>query len=149
MDSKHSIEESLARLISLYESLAEALAEERAGLAAQDLTEIAKAAEAKAAACGAIETITAELGPVPLSEQIVTLATARQAPAAELLSTLREIAADNRQSNITNGKILHRSQHVVRELIGLLSGVGPDTQLLYAASGQTQATASSGAIAEA
>lgn len=147
--SETSIEELLEQLITLNEQLATALADERSGLAGRDLEGIAKAAEAKAAACAGIESLTSALGPVPLSAQIADLAPQRRASANRMLDELRELAGANRRSNATNGKILHRSQHVVRELVGLLSGVGPDAQLLYEANGHTQATTNSGAIAQA
>ena len=56
--------------------------------------------------------------------------------------TLLELAIAARDYNLVNGKILHRSQQSVREILGILSGKSLDG--LYGQSGQQSAVPASG-----
>jgi flagellar biosynthesis/type III secretory pathway chaperone len=58
---------------------------------------------------------------------------------------LLELAAKARDSNLVNGKILHRSQQSVREILGILSGKSLDG--LYGQSGQQTAVPEPGSNA--
>jgi len=145
--SEKSIEDHLGTLIELSSHLKDALAEERQSLADRDLTALAQATDEKTALCSQIDAAVAQLGPIPLSDQLSALAPAQQRALRPLHATLIALAEANRNFNAANGKIVHRSQQSVRELINMLSGT--DSGVLYEQSGQTAVRSQGGAIAKA
>ena len=145
--SEKSIEDSITNLIELCTALKDVLVVERQSLADRDLEALAQATEAKTSVCKQIDAAVAGLGSMPISQQLATLDPAEADAVAPLHSTLIALAEANRDYNAANGKIVHRSQQSVRELINMLSG--SEAGLLYEQSGQTRVRSSGAAIAKA
>ena len=145
--SENLIERQLKTLIELSSNLNTVLNAERRSLAERDLQALAQATEEKTAVCRQIDTAVADLGPTPLSEQLAAQDPGLQRVLRPLHEKLTELAEVNRDYNAANGKILHRSQQSVRELISLLSGA--EAEPLYEPSGQTAARSHGSAIAKA
>jgi flagellar biosynthesis/type III secretory pathway chaperone len=144
---ENSIEVQISTLIELSEDLQAVLEQERSSLAERDLDALALATQRKTDLCGRIDAAVTALGPTPISEQLATLDKAQERRLQPLHTALVALAEANRNYNATNGKILHRSQQSVRELINMLSGTNSD--VLYEQSGQTAARATGTAIAKA
>ena len=145
--SEKSIEVKITNLIELCTALKDVLAKERQCLADRDLEVLAQATQAKTALCAQIDAAVASLGPAPISEQLANLDPAEADAVRPLHSTLIALAQANRDYNAANGKIVHRSQQSVRELINMLSG--SEAEVLYQQSGQTTVRSSGAAIAKA
>ena len=145
--SENSIEDQIRILTELTERLNDVLTVERAALTDRDLAALADVTDNKVNLCRQIEIATQALGPTPLSEQIAQLQQANRSALEPLHKTLVAATDKSREYNAVNGKILHRSQQSVRELIKLMSGT--DTDLLYGQRGQTMAKAQGTAIAKA
>jgi flagellar biosynthesis/type III secretory pathway chaperone len=145
--SENSIEERIQILTALTEQLNDVLALERAALTDRDLAALTEATDNKVTVCKQIESATRDLGPLPLSEQLASLDAVDRAALEPLHKKLVAVSEKSREYNAVNGKIVHRSQQSVRELIKLMSGT--DADLLYGESGQTLVKAKRTAIAKA
>lgn len=144
---ENSIEHKIRILTALTERLTELLAAERNALSERDLTSLADITENKVIVCKQIEAATHILGPESLSSQIANFDDTERATLEPLHKRLVSACEKSREYNAVNGKIVHRSQQSVRELIKLMSGT--ETELLYEESGQTRAKAQGTAIAKA
>ena len=142
-----SVESTISSLLTLTDELNELLVREKAALIARDVPLLAELTEHKLLVCNQLDDATAALGDVPLGERIAGLAAPERERLEPLHRTLLERAAETQECNLVNGKIVHRSQQSVRELIQLMSGT--DTETTYGDRGQTQATGRGSAIAEA
>ncbi len=123
---------TIQTLLGLQEALIGTLEQERAALKAQSYTRLGEATEQKSAVCQQIEERLRVL-PAPLADLV------EQAPAQDRQNLdahhtrLCALAREAKDLNAVNGKIVHRSQRSVRELIGVLNG--HDAYALYGAEG--------------
>lgn len=146
-ESFEHLRSTLLELIADSDALCELLLAERRALVARDSALLQQIIDAKRSKCADIERQTTALGKTPLSDQICG-ANPGAIPELEHLHTSLLVKADQAQEyNAVNGKIVHRSQQSVRDLIHLISGM--DAELLYGNQGQTMATAKGTAIAKA
>ena len=146
-DSFETLRSQMISLTSDSEILCQLLLAEREALVSRDSVGLQEIIESKRSKCADIERATMALGTTPLPEQIRS-ADPNQIPELEHLHTSLLAKADQAQEyNAVNGKIVHRSQQSVRDLIHLISGM--DAELLYGNQGQTMATAKGTAIAKA
>ena len=137
----------LVALIADSAELCELLLAERQALVGRDSQRLQQIIDAKRSKCADIERQTRALGDTPLAEQIRS-ADPGAIPELEHLHTSLLAKADQAQEyNAVNGKIVHRSQQSVRDLIHLISGM--DAELLSGNQGQTMASAKETAIAKA
>jgi flagellar biosynthesis/type III secretory pathway chaperone len=137
----------LTGLIADSDALCELLLAERQALIERDSQSLQQIVDARPSKCAGIERQTLALGKTPSPEQIDS-ADPGAIPEFEHLHTSLLAKADQAQEyNAVNGKIVHRSQQSVRDLIHLISGM--DAELLYGYQGQTMATAKGTAIAKA
>jgi len=144
---ENSIEDKIRILTTLTERLTELLAAERTALTERDVTSLADITDNKVIVCKQIEAATQTLGSESLSNQIAKFDDAERATLEPLHKRLVAASEKSREYNAVNGKIVHRSQQSVRELIKIMAGT--ETDLLYGESGQTKAKAQGTAIAKA
>lgn len=119
----------ISALSAQFQALLELLDEERAALTAHDGAALDALTARKNDLC---QTIAADLAAAPeltASQELGEL--------DEDHKTLLDLAQQARDSNLVNGKILHRSQQSVREILSILSGKSLDG--LYGQSGQQTA----------
>lgn len=103
--------------------------------------------DAKRSKCADIERQTLALGNTPLPEQARSADTSVLPELEQLHTSLLAKADQAQEYNAVNGKIVHRSQQSVRDLIHLISGM--DAELLSGNQGQSMASAKETAIAKA
>ncbi len=127
--------------------LCELLLAEREALISRNSPMLQQTIDAKRDVCNRIEAETGRLGPVSLAEQIQAADPAHVQELDRLHKSLLKLADQAQEYNAVNGKIVHRSQQSVRDLIHLISGM--DAELLYGNQGQTMASAQGTAIARA
>ena len=137
----------LTDLISSTQSLCSLLLQERDALISRDHQQLQQILEQKREICSAIDQHSQALGPVPLSEQLADCPDAQRQELDRLHTSLLEQADLAQEYNAVNGKIVHRSQQSIRDLIHIISGT--DAELLYGHQGQTMASAQGTAIARA
>lgn len=129
--------ETLERLIGDLEcftaELLEVLRGERQALVARSLSDLERLTAEKARLCQQLDTAVAGLGAITLDEQVAALPAPWRGRLEPRREQLRELAAEVQKCNAVNGKIVHRSQQSVRELMHLMSGT--DTEPLYSAQG--------------
>ena len=124
----------IAELSALMSELIDVLAEERHCLTTRDSDQLEKCVASKATVC---EQINAKL---KADETLVSClsesaeAVTAQSELAPDHKKLIELALTARDSNLVNGKILHRTQQSVREILGILSGTSIDG--LYGQTGE-------------
>ncbi len=125
---------TLQTLLGLQEALIGTLEQERAALKDQSYSRLGEATERKSAVCQQIED-QLRLLPAPLADLVEQApADARQNLDAHH-TRLCALAREAKDLNAVNGKIVHRSQRSVRELIGVLNG--HDAYALYGAEGRS------------
>ena len=157
MELENSVKDDstpVAQLRAHFIELLKCLERERAALVAHDGAELDDCVAQKQALCEAIATTLSnapELAAALQQAAALRVSTDPQS-AAELdedHKTLLDLAISARDYNLVNGKILHRSQQSVREILGILSGKSLDG--LYGQTGQQNAasTSSGQAIARA
>ena len=137
----------MERVAALSTALLEVLQDERQALIERSLPALQSLTDDKARLCTAMDVALADLGPVPLREQIATLPQDRRAMLEPLHARLLEAGRKIQEWNAVNGKIVHRSQQSVRELMYLMSGT--DTDALYSAHGHSLTRSPGTAIAKA
>ena len=138
---------TLKALIGSSDSLCKLLLQEREALISRDSQLLQQIIDAKRDVCSCIEADTRRLGPTPLPEQIEAADSVHAQELDVLHKSLLALADKAQEYNAVNGKIVHRSQQSVRDLIHLISGM--DAELLYGNQGQTMASAQGTAIARA
>jgi flagellar biosynthesis/type III secretory pathway chaperone len=148
--SEH-LEGIIERVEQLSTTLLEVLHNERQALIARALPELQTLTDEKAELCGAMDAALADLGPTPLREQIAALPEARRTTLQLLHARLLESARSIQEWNAVNGKIVHRSQQSIRELMHLMSGTDTDAlhSALYSAQGHSLTRSPGTAIAKA
>ncbi len=114
-----SLETRVTALTELFSQLLDCLEGERSALRARSLNNLHDATEAKARACASIESALAALG-APLAELIEKAEAPSRTRLDALHRQLRELAREAKDSNAVNGRIIHRSQQSVRDLISIL-----------------------------
>ena len=114
-----SLETRIVALTTLFSELLNCLEAERGALRKRVLDALHDATEAKARTCANIEAALGEVG-APLSDLIAGVDDASRPRLDALHRTLKELAREAKDSNTVNGRIIHRSQQSVRELIGIL-----------------------------
>ena len=127
-----------------FTDLLDILAEERNALTAHDGEALDGCVERKAAVCQAISQT---LNSAPALAAELQRASDPQ-PEDDIDAdhkSLLALARAARDSNLVNGKILHRSQQSIREILGILSGKSLDG--LYGQSGQHTAGPGTGSNA--
>lgn len=127
------IERVLSDIERCTAELLEVLRDERQVLVARSLSELERLTAEKARLCQQLDAAVAGLGAVSLDEQIEALPPSWRSRLAPRREQLRALAAEVQKCNAVNGKIVHRSQQSVRELMHLMSGT--DTEPLYSAQG--------------
>lgn len=132
-NSSEVLDRIIQRLAELSLELLNVLQSERRALIDRALPKLEAITVEKGTLCRAIDAAAAELGPLPLRHQIAELAQPHRARLAAAHERLLELAGDVQKSNAVNGKIVHRSQQSVRELMRLMSGT--ETDALYSAQG--------------
>ena len=133
VDSPEVLEKVIDEALQLANELFETLRGERQALVARALPELERLTAEKARLCRQLDAAAARLGPAPLGEQIAALPPTSRGRLEPKHQLLHELAARTRKWNAVNGKIVHRSQQLVRELMHLMSGT--DTDPLYSAQG--------------
>jgi flagellar biosynthesis/type III secretory pathway chaperone len=143
-----SLETRITALTELFSQLLDCLEEERGALRTRSLTALHAATEAKSLACAGIESALTGLG-APLVELIEKVDAASRTRLDALHRQLRELAREAKDSNAVNGRIIHRSQQSVRDLINILGDNHQDE--LYGEHGVFRSSLSgrSSAIAQA
>lgn len=137
----------LTGLVSSTSSLCGLLLQEREALISRDHQRLQQILDQKRDICASIDQFSQALGPVPLTEQLESCSGEQRAELDRLHTSLLEQADLAQEYNAVNGKIVHRSQQSVRDLIHIISGM--DAELLYGHQGQTMASAQGTAIARA
>ena len=139
------VDQSLTELAALFERMDFVLAAERQALENHDLTALTEATEEKQAVC---ESLAEPKFTHALVEQIGKLEPQDRSECELAHKNIMSRARSIRDFNLVNGKVINRSQNVVREMINVLSG--RDASGLYGESGQPAANGpKSGAIAKA
>lgn len=123
----------MERIEQLSRELLDVLQRERRALVERTLAELDGLTAEKARLCSALDAAVAELGPTPLRRQIDEFPPSRRQVLEPVHQRLVELAAETQKCNAVNGKIVHRSQQSVRELMHLMSGT--DTDPLYSSHG--------------
>ena len=143
-----SLETRVSALTELFSHLLDCLENERSALRARSLNNLHDATEAKSRACASIESALGTLG-APLAELIEEVDAASRIRLDVLHRQVRELAREAKDSNAVNGRIIHRSQQSVRDLISILGDNHQDE--LYGEQGVFRISHSSrgGAIAQA
>lgn len=130
-----NLKDAVQRLEELSGRLLVVLEAERQALVSRDLGELQTATGEKADLCAAIDTATAALGHTPLRAQISALPPEHRHALEPAHERLTNLVRRTQECNAVNGKVLHRSQQSVRELMHLMSGM--DTGVLYSEQGYT------------
>ncbi len=138
----------IVELQSLFEQLLQTLAEERTAMTEQDPEALTACVRKKYELCRAINAVFSANAP-----QLEALHTStrllEQFPDHKDVDPnhkkLLQLARTARDSNLVNGKILHRTQQSIREILGILSGTSLDG--LYGQKGQQTATQLAGSRA--
>lgn len=146
-DSSNKISEQLDELIERFARLHDHLIGERAALRADDPELLRQAVAAKQEALSAIHTLTLGLGSTPLSEQIAALPEADRSRLVLRHNLLQQQAANAKDYNAVNGKIIARSQQSLQALMRLISP-GAD-ELIYSERGETSRASGGTAFAQA
>jgi flagellar biosynthesis/type III secretory pathway chaperone len=132
------LEGSEKRLESLFSELIELLTLEREALVAHDGLNLESCSAKKLLVCRQIDQ---QLKDSPeLTQMIGLAATSDEVSSAQLDPhhiLLAQLARTARDYNLVNGKILHRSQQSIREILGIMSGQSING--LYGQSGQQNA----------
>jgi flagellar biosynthesis/type III secretory pathway chaperone len=123
----------MERLELLSRELLDVLARERQALVNRALPELDGITAEKARLCSNLDAAVADLGPIPLRRQIDAFPSSRRQTLEPMHQRLLDLAAETQKCNAVNGKIVHRSQQSVRELMHLMSGT--DTDPLYSSQG--------------
>jgi len=135
-------------LINYFKELENLLEKERTSLTTHDNVALSVVTEQKRLVC---ESIGSALKANPALTDLIRSADTNDYSGdncAELdvdHKILLDLARSARDSNLVNGKILHRSQQSLREILGILSGKSFDG--LYGQSGQQTAASGSSAYA--
>lgn len=126
------LETRLEALVARFQELLSCLELERSALRRRDLLNLHDATEAKARLCADIES---SLGAFrdPIPDLLDRLPASDRKRLDKLHTTLRELAREAQDSNAVNGKIIHRSQQSVRDLIAILGDTHRD--VLYGEQG--------------
>jgi flagellar biosynthesis/type III secretory pathway chaperone len=127
-----SLEQGIQTLIEQFQELLSCLEQERLALRRRDLTSLHAASEAKARVCAVIEAALGRFGE-PLPDLIAAFHGEESKRLDVLHGNLRELAREAQDSNAVNGKIIHRSQQSVRDLIAILGDTHRD--VLYGEQG--------------
>jgi flagellar biosynthesis/type III secretory pathway chaperone len=143
-----SLQTRIEYLSTQFQELLNCLERERTALRRRDLESLHDATEAKARTCAGIEAALCTLE-APLPDLIDRVDSPAHEKLDALHTNLRELAREAQDSNAVNGKIIHRSQQSVRDLIGILGDTHRD--VLYGEQGvfRTNPAIRSGAIAQA
>jgi|GEM_PF-1463458 len=142
--------DKISTLETLFQALIALLNEERDALIHHDGGRLESLSGQKLEVCNHISR---ELEASPALGKKIALAAAAEAEADPEFDPshvlLAKLASQARDYNLVNGKILHRSQQSVREILGIMSGQSIDG--LYGQSGQqdAKAFANSGAFIQA
>lgn len=137
-------------LETLFQALIALLNDERDALIHHDGARLEALSAKKLEVCNHINE---QLAAAPALGQKIARAAARETQADSQFDPshvlLAQLATQARDYNLVNGKILHRSQQSVREILGIMSGQSIDG--LYGQSGQQdgKGTANSGAFISA
>ncbi|HEX7035348.1 MAG TPA: flagellar export chaperone FlgN [Pseudomonadales bacterium] len=131
--SPEIVERTLNDLERFTEELLEVLHDERQALVTRSLPDLERLTAEKARLCQQLDAAVAGLGALTLDQQIGALPAPCRGRLEPRRERLRELAAEVQKCNAVNGKIVHRSQQSVRELMHLMSGT--DTEPLYSAQG--------------
>jgi len=146
-DQFENLRDCLVTLIADSDELCDLLLAEQPALVARDSQQLQQIIDAKRSKCADVKRQTLALGNTLLPKQLRS-ADPSVLPELEHLHTSLLAKADQAQEyNAVNGKIVHRSQQSVRDLIHLISGM--DAELLSGNQGQTMASAKETAIAKA
>lgn len=132
-NSPEVLDRIIQHLAELSLRLLDVLQSERRALIDRALPELEAATAEKGGLCRAIDAAAAELGPVPLRQQIDSVPAPHRARLTGGHERLQALVSDVQKCNAVNGKIVHRSQQSVRELMHLMSGT--ETDALYSAQG--------------
>jgi len=143
-----SLETRVNALTELFSHLLDCLESERTALRARSLDSLHDATETKARACASIESALGALG-APLAELIEAVEPTSRTRLDALHRQVRELAREAKDSNAVNGRIIHRSQQSVRDLISILGDNHQDE--LYGEQGvfRSSLSARGSAIAQA
>ncbi len=149
-DSGTNNSENTGALETLFQTLIALLNEERDALIHHDGERLESLSAEKLEVCNNISRAL-EASPA-LGEKIAQAAAAETNAESEFDPShilLAQLATQARDYNLVNGKILHRSQQSVREILGIMSGQSIDG--LYGQSGQqdTKAFSNGGAFIRA
>jgi flagellar biosynthesis protein FlgN len=132
--------ENTGTLETLFQTLITLLNDERDALIHHDGERLESLSEQKLEVCNHISL---ELEASPALGKKIALAAAADSQADPEFDPshvlLAQLATQARDYNLVNGKILHRSQQSVREILGIMSGQSIDG--LYGQSGQQDAKA--------
>ena len=109
----------ITALTELFSRLLDCLEDDRSALRSRSLETLQGATEAKSRTCASIESALTGLG-APLGELIEEVDAASRTRLDALHKHLRELAREAKDSNAVNGRIIHRSQQSVRDLISIL-----------------------------
>lgn len=127
-----SVSTRIIALIGQFQELLSCLEQERSSLRRRELISLHDATEAKARVCANIESAMTAFGE-PIPDLIARAAKADRSRLDALHNTLRDLAREAQDSNAVNGKIIHRSQQSVRDLISILGDTHRD--VLYGEQG--------------
>ena len=133
-DASRRLQDVLDREIEVAQSLAAALAAERAALTGDSTEAVEQKAAEKIQILALIEKLEAERRDLCATPGSVGLA----ATVAERWRALMELMAGCRMANDVNGHIIHARQHQIRQLIDIVRG-GP--AMTYGPQGKTFAKA--------
>ena len=131
----------IAELSVLMTQLIDVLAEERRCLTSRDSDQLQHCVSRKEALCQQINAKLKADESLLSSLSAPAETTGTPADLAPDHKKLIELAVTARDSNLVNGKILHRTQQSVREILGILSGTSLDG--LYGQSGEQTGAGSS------
>ena len=137
MDSNSNQSTQVSVLTERFTALLALLDEEREAITAHDGSALDVLVADKNQLCQEIAALLAEAPELTARQNVDEL--------EEDHKRLLELAQTARDSNLVNGKILHRSQQSVREILSILSGKSLDG--LYGQSGQQTAVPEPGSTA--
>ena len=149
MTNSSDIDRELATLLEAdFRALIALLDTEREALINHDAEALQNCVGTKNEVCQRIASSLASPGGKTLAQAIAGRSPEELDTDHKRLETLVNLARSARDANLVNGKILHRSQQSLREILTILSGKTLDG--LYGQTGQQDAVQSGGhAIAEA
>ena len=142
-----TLSEQFARLHQQLAELLPLLKGERAALVDNDLDQLARHVELKRSLLMAIHAASQQLDPASVQARIAAAPASEQSQLAAAHRSLKSLAAEVREYNRVNGKIVARSQQSVADLLQLT--FNDRSEKIYGENGESRSLAAGASVAQA